>query len=152
MRRRGRWLCISAHFALFQAAQAPITRERDSPPGNGAPDLAVLDALNRNFIRSVRDSDARWFDANLDLDFVNSNSDGSLSERSAFLAEIARPCAVANLEAEDVRIRIIDDAAIIHGRTAYVRPDGQADAGRYTDVWLWRQGRWLCVSAHVTRG
>jgi len=30
-------------------------------------------------------------------------------------------------------------------------PDGRAGAGRYTDVWARRQGRWLAVSAHVTR-
>ena len=32
------------------------------------------------------------------------------------------------------------------------RPDGAAESGRYTDVWARRQGRWLCVAAHVTRG
>ena len=152
MRRGGRWLCISAHFVMFNVAQAPAGREREAGPGDRAPDHAVLDELNRNFIRSVRESDARWFDVNLDEDFVNSNPDGSLSERTAFLAQIARPCAVANLDAEDVRIRIIGDVAIIHGRTVYVKPGGEPGAGRYTDVWLRRQGRWLCVSAHVTRG
>ena len=24
--------------------------------------------------------------------------------------------------------------------------------GRYTDVWQLRQGRWLCISANVSRG
>ena len=152
MRRGGRWLCIAAHFVMFNATQAAARREREAGPGDRAPDHAVLEELNRNFIRSVRESDARWFDANLDEDFVNSNADGSLSERAAFLAQIAQPCAVGNLEAEDLCIRIIGEAAIIHARTVYVKPDGQAGAGRYTDVWLRRQGRWLCVSAHVTRG
>jgi len=40
--------------------------------------------------------------------------------------------------------------ALIHGRTTYIRKDGQA-AGRYTDVWARRQGQWRCVAAHVTR-
>ena len=31
------------------------------------------------------------------------------------------------------------------------RPDGQPGAGRYTDVWARQGGRWLAVSAHVTR-
>lgn len=30
-------------------------------------------------------------------------------------------------------------------------PDGQTRSVRYTDVWARRQGRWLAVSAHVTR-
>jgi len=44
------------------------------------------------------------------------------------------------------------DFAIIHGRTAYNTPDGREGAGRYTDVWARRQGRWLCVAAQVHRG
>jgi ketosteroid isomerase-like protein len=59
---------------------------------------------------------------------------------------------VSNLEAHDVRIRILGDIAIIHARTTYIQPDGRAGAGRYTDVWARRKGLWLCVSAQVTRG
>jgi len=120
-----------------------------------APDLNDLDTLqelNRNYIRSVRESDVRWFDANLAEDFMNSNPDGTLVDRAAFLKQIAPPCPVSNLQAEDVRIRILRDVAIIHARTTYGKPDGQAGAGRYTDVWQLRQGRWLCVSANVSRG
>lgn len=115
-------------------------------------DHATLAQLNFNYIRSVLESDARWFERNLDRDFVNSNPDGTLSERAAFMAFIARQCPVTNLACADVRIRMHGDTAIIHGRTAYVKPDGQTGAGRYTDIWMRRDGRWLCVSAHVTRG
>jgi ketosteroid isomerase-like protein len=117
-----------------------------------ANDIDPLRQLNRNYIRSVRMSDVRWFDENLAEDFMNSNPDGSLVDRAGFLAQIAPPCAVSNFDAEDVRIRIIGEIAIIHGRTVYDKPDGQAAAGRYTDVWCRRHGRWLCVAAHVTRG
>ena len=41
--------------------------------------------------------------------------------------------------------------AIIHARTSYTLPDGQSRSGRDTDVWARRDGRWLAVSAHVTR-
>ena len=40
---------------------------------------------------------------------------------------------------------------IIHARTIYEKPDGTPGAGRYTDDWHLRDGRWQCVSAHVTR-
>ena len=51
----------------------------------------------------------------------------------------------------DVLIRILGDFAIIHARTSYQKPDGSQGAGRYTDDWQFRGGRWQCVSAHVTR-
>ena len=115
-------------------------------------DLDLLQQLNGHFIRSVRESDTKWFAGNLSDDFLNSNPDGSLADRTGFLVQIARPCPVLNFDAEDVRIRILGDTAVIHGRTIYNKQDGQRATGRYTDVWMRRQGRWNCVAAHVTRG
>jgi ketosteroid isomerase-like protein len=117
-----------------------------------ANDVETLQQLNTNYIRSVRMSDVRWFAENLAEDFLNTNPDGSLIDRARFLEQVAPPCPVANLDVEDVRIRTFGGVAIIHGRTTYTKPDGQPGAGRYTDVWARRQGRWLCVAAHVTRG
>ena len=116
-------------------------------------DLNTLQELNRGYIRSVQESDVRWFDEHLADDFVNSNPDCSFVERAGFLTQIARPCPVKNLAAEDVLIRMVsDEVAIIRARTTYVKPDGQPGAGRYTDVWARRSGRWLCVAANVSRG
>ena len=118
----------------------------------GTSEVETLDALNDGYIRSVRTSDVGWFGEHLAEDFVNSNPDGSLVDRSGFLAQIARPTTVPDLAIEDVRIRVLGDVALIHARTVYTKPDGQRAAGRYTDVWARRHGRWLCVAADVTRG
>ena len=114
-------------------------------------DVDSLRQLNRDYIRSVQTSDVRRFDEILAEDFFCSNPDGSLVDRAGFLAQTAHPVTISKLEAHDVRVRIIGDVAIIHARTTYTMPDGRAGAGRYTDVWARRQGRWLAVSAHVTR-
>ena len=114
-------------------------------------DVDSLQQLNRDYINSVQTADVRRFDEILAEDFLCSNPDGSLVDRAAFLAQTARPVTIANLEAHDVRVRTIGDVAIIHARTTYKLPDGRAGSGRYTDVWARRHGRWLCVSAHVTR-
>ena len=114
-------------------------------------DRDILDRLNADYIRSVQRSDVKRFDEILSDDFYCSNPDGSLIDRAAFLAQTAKPVTISNLTAEDVLIRIMDDLAIIHARTAYTKADGSAGGGRYTDVWVKRDGRWLAVSAHVTR-
>jgi len=114
-------------------------------------EMALLEQLNRNYVRSVQESDVRWFDENLTQDFLNSNPDGSLVDRAGFLAQIAKPVTIAGLKAEDVRIRVLGDVAIIHARTTYRKPDGQGGGGRYTDIWQRKGARWLCVAAHVTR-
>jgi ketosteroid isomerase-like protein len=111
----------------------------------------TLGALNTDYINSVQHSDVKRFEEILAPEFYCSNPDGSLVDRAAFLRQTAKPVTIANLKAEDVMIRIMGDVAIIHARTAYTKPDGSAGGGRYTDVWRKQGGRWLAVSAHVTR-
>jgi len=114
-------------------------------------DLETLEALNRDYISSVQNGDVRRFDEILAAEFYCSNPDGSLVDRAGFLAQTARPVTISGLAAHEVLIRLLGDVAIIHATTSYKRPDGQPGAGRYTDVWARQGGRWLAVSAHVTR-
>jgi len=114
-------------------------------------DLDTLLELNRDYIRSVQTSDVKRFDEILAHDFLCSNPDGSLVDRRRFLEQTARPVSISNLEAHDVNVRLMGDFAIIHARTTYTLSDGRPGSGRYTDVWARRNGRWLAVSAHVTR-
>lgn len=116
------------------------------------PDANTLQKLNEDYVRSVQLSDVRRFEELLAEDFLNSNPDGSLVDRGGFLKQVARPAGVSNLEAKDVRIRLLGEVAIIHARTTYSKADGQPAAGRYTDIWARRDGRWVCVAAHVSRG
>jgi ketosteroid isomerase-like protein len=114
-------------------------------------DRDALVDLNREYIRSVQTSDVRRFEQILGEDFLCSNPDGSLVDRKGFLEQTARPVQISNLEAHDVNVRLLGDVAIIHARTTYTGSDGQPRSGRYTDVWARRDGRWLAISAHVTR-
>jgi ketosteroid isomerase-like protein len=114
-------------------------------------DLAELTTLNRDYVASVQNSDVKRFDEILAPDFYCSNPDKSLVDRAAFLKQTAIPVTIRNLDAQDVKIRVLGDFAIIHARTSYTTPDGQQAFGRYTDCWARQNGRWLAVSAHVSR-
>jgi ketosteroid isomerase-like protein len=114
-------------------------------------DLDALLDLNRDYIRSVQTSDVHRFGEILADDFRCSHPDGSLVDRARFLEQTAVPVKISDLEAHDVVVRVMGDVAIIHARTTYTGPDGRPGSGRYTDVWARRDGRWLAVSAHVTR-
>jgi len=114
-------------------------------------DSDALTALNRDYIQSVLHGDVRRFDEILAEDFLCSNPDGSLVDKKQFLAQTARPVTISGLTAEEVKVRIIGGVAIIHARTNYTTADGEQRNGRYTDVWAFRDGKWLAVSAHVTR-
>jgi ketosteroid isomerase-like protein len=114
-------------------------------------DLAELTVLNRDYVASVQNSDVKRFDEILADDFYCTNPDKSLVDRAGFLKQTAVPVTIRNLVADDVKIRVIGDFAIIHGRTSYTTPDGAQAFGRYTDCWVRQNGRWLAVSAHVSR-
>ncbi len=114
-------------------------------------DLDALLALNDDYVRSVQDGDVRRFGEILADDFLCSNPDGSLVDKTGFLAQTARPVTVRGLASEDVTVGVLGDVAIVHARTRYTTAEGERRTGRYTDVWARRDGRWLAVSAHVTR-
>jgi ketosteroid isomerase-like protein len=111
----------------------------------------LLQELNKGYVDSVQDSDVAWFDQHLSQDFLNTNPDGTLVDRAGFLAQIAKPQSIKGLEPREVNIRILGEVAVIHAKTVYTKPDGQPGAGRYTDIWQKRDGRWVCIAAHVTR-
>lgn len=113
--------------------------------------MQALEELNRGYVRSAERSDVHWYEEHLAEDYLSTNPDGSLMDRAAFLARMARPYPGSNLEALDVRIRLLGDFALIHAGFRDTRPDGRVGEGRYTDIWARRGGRWLCIAAHFTR-
>jgi ketosteroid isomerase-like protein len=114
-------------------------------------DLDQLITLNHDYVQSVQQCDVQRFEELLADDFLASNPDGTLVNRQQFLEQTARPVTISGLDADDVRVRILGDVAIIHARTSYVTASGEARHGRYTDIWARRDGRWQAVAAHVTR-
>src|SRR5258708_8895957 len=115
-------------------------------------DIDELTRLNRDYVASVQNSDVKRFDEILADDFYCSNPDKSLVDRAGFLKQTAAPVTIRNLEAHDVKIRVMGDFAIIHARTSYTTPDGQQPSGRYTDCSARQNGRWLAGSAPVSQG
>src|SRR5580692_10186200 len=114
-------------------------------------DLEELTKLNHDYVASVQNGDVKRFDEILARDFYCTNPDKSFVDRAAFLKQTAIPVTISNLIADDVKIRVIGDFAIIHARTSYTTADGKQAFGRYTDCWAKQNGRWLAVAAHVAR-
>lgn len=141
------YLCTLAVLAIAASPLPMDARQgRDTPS-----DLELLTKLNDDYIQSVQRSDVKRFSEILADDFLCSMADGSLLDRRAFLEQTAKPVTITNLAAHDVIVRLMGDVAIIHASTTYTTADGKDSGGRYTDVWAKRNGKWVAVSAHVTR-
>lgn len=117
---------------------------------NAQRDVDTLTALNRDYVASVQKGDVKRLEGMLADDFMCSNPDGSLLDRAEYLKLTAQPVTISGLGAENVRIRLLGDFAIIHARFNYRSTDGKQRRGRYTDNWARRDGTWVAVSAHVT--
>src|SRR5438046_10523324 len=94
-------------------------------------DIEELTALNRDYIASVQNCDVKRFGEILAQDFYCSNPDKTLIDRAAFLKQTAVPVTIRNLRAEDVKIRVLGDFAIIHAATRYTTAAGHEGNGRY---------------------
>src|SRR5215831_2863625 len=115
---------------------------------NAQRDLDTLTALNRDFTESVQKGDVKRFEEILADDFMSSYPDGSLVDKAEFLKLTAQPVTISGLVAEDVRIRLLGDFAIIHGRFDSHSTNDKPRRDRYTDNWARRDGTWVAVSAH----
>jgi hypothetical protein len=65
-----------------------------------------LVALNWDYIKSVEQGDVPRFHEILADDFLCSNPDGSLVDKRQFLEQTARPPAIRDIRAHDVKVRI----------------------------------------------
>lgn len=159
--RDGQWRLVSAQETPIKAgadanddlATAPIAVRPWRGVDPTGDDIAVLTALNAQYVQAFRDADVAWYDAHLAPDYRVVFGDGSIHDRAAALADFAIPYfaeGIAAFPLDHVRVRRFGAVALIHAENAYTLKDGRKGANRYTDIWVKRAGRWWCVAAHIT--
>ncbi|MFI5614073.1 nuclear transport factor 2 family protein [Amycolatopsis sp. NPDC051903] len=112
-----------------------------------AEDLAILEQLNLDYVRSDQSNDVARFREFLAADFII-QIEGMTLNRDEYLEYIAKPRPFKDLTVHDVNIRILSDVALIHARvTLTTLHDGVAKEALYTDTYQKREGTWVCVAA-----
>jgi ketosteroid isomerase-like protein len=135
---------LLAVSALGQAGQIPSD---DSQPTK----LILMEHL---WNEAQVNRDARSLDAMIGANFVNTEYDGEVSDRAKFLADIADPkFNLTSLTIQDPKVSMYGDSAVVIGtyRTKGTYA-GKAyeHIGRFTDTWVFVQGRWQCVASHTS--
>ncbi len=110
-------------------------------------DQDALLALNRDYIHSVQHGDVRRFDEILAEDFLCSNPDGSLVDKSAFLAQIARPVTISGLTVHDVQVRILGDPLMGRRGMAVIPMCGRAEPVNGSRCQPMSRARWRPYAA-----
>lgn len=122
-------------------------------------DPATLDGLrqlNARFIHNFVTNDVRSHDAILHPAFICINSNGSRTERAAYLHRWATgfdPDLIPYWDVRDEVITVIGDVALVRSTNKHtIRRDGRDVTGMttYTDTYILERGRWLCIQAQLT--
>lgn len=98
--------------------------------------------------------DSRALEALIADRFINTEYDGEVSDREKFLADIKDPeFKPSNLNIHDVKVNLYRDTAVVTGiyqtkGTYSGKP--YEHTGRFTDTWIFENGRWLCVASHTS--
>lgn len=132
---------------------APTQAPTQAPTRAPTQDEASLRALEQALFSAIARRDRTALEGLLTPDFVLISDDGVRVERAAFLdGVLAIPGEILSIDAEHLDARIVGGAGILSGvQRARVRlADGSVVEDRqvFTDVCVWRDGRWLLAYAH----
>jgi ketosteroid isomerase-like protein len=117
-------------------------------------DAAKLVALERlwNQAQVIRDSAA--VASMIGDKFVNTEWDGEVTDRGRFLADFADPKFQPTIMSiDDVKVEMYGATAIVVGNYHTKGTYGgkpYEHFGRFTDTWLFEDGKWLCVASHTS--
>jgi ketosteroid isomerase-like protein len=117
-----------------------------------AADQSKILALENAWNQAQLHHDAVALDQLLPATFVNTDYDGTVTNKGQFLADLKDPAYQASLVAnQDVRIYSYSNAAVV---TGIYHTKGKYKGkpfehwGRFTDTWLVQNGVWQCVASH----
>ena len=143
-------LILSVAFIALLAAPAGIAARQPVKS-----DQEVLIELERRWNAAVYENDVKFVATILADEFTATYEDGSRGDKAKELALIAAfNQRVESAVQDDFTIKVFGDTAVVWFTLRLVGfKQGQRTelTLRYTDVWIVRDGRWQCVSAHSTR-
>jgi len=109
----------------------------------------------------LRQAEARWVAAlesrdgaalacRLARDFADTNWRGVIVSRDDMLARLSQRPA-SDLRLTEITVRIEGATGIVRGLNTQVTPDGKiVGRVRFTDIFVWRTGRWQAIAAQET--
>ena len=111
--------------------------------------------LENEFAEAIVRNDLEGIGRLVADDWIIIQPDGGIVDRARFF-EVIKSGALTHemMESEDLRVRVYGDSAVV---TAITRTKGKfmrqefSTQERATDVFVKRDGRWLCVLTHLTR-
>jgi ketosteroid isomerase-like protein len=148
-------------IALFASVLllAPATGAAQSsaaPTGSQAQQRDALIRIEREIAQANFDCDYRYFERVEATEFTFTDAQGKVSDRKEDLAgesSCKKSKATATIDSADVRLYGMTAVLVARSTINSTSRDGQPEArrSRFTDVFVWRDGRWQLVAGHSSR-
>jgi len=141
-------------FFLFAGLLFSLTVAAGARPGAPQSDDASKVVAMENLWNQMQlNHDASAMEKMLDEDFVLTDYDGALSNKNQFLDSIKDMSIKLTQEmSEGMKLHQHGNTVVVTGAT---REKGTQNGkafqhyGRFTDTWIKKDGRWLCVASHL---
>jgi hypothetical protein len=143
-----RSMCCCLLLACFSTGHAAAQNSKENSQQNK---LLVMEHL---WNEAQVNRDSRALDGMIGSGFVNTEWDGEVSDKQKFLADIKDPqFKPTNLTIQDVKVSMYGDSAIVvgiyHTKGTY-QSKPYEHFGRFTDTWVFTEGRWQCAASHTS--
>jgi ketosteroid isomerase-like protein len=121
-------------------------------PQEAAQELTEIEArLARAWVERDRD----FLEEILSDDWAVVDAAGGVRSKKQVLAEAfdTSELQVDSARIEDVAVRLFGDTAVVRGRSEVAgsyNGESMAVSLRFTDVFVQRSGRWLCIASHAS--
>ena len=134
---------------LNQSANRGSLAEETSPPTDGDKVLANLTDLEQEWMVANINADKGKLDRILADDYVGTDSDGKRQGKAEYIRTIVRDTDIQKWDFEDLKVNLKGERATLTGVVKWQVRD-QEVADRFTDKFVWRDGRWQAISAELS--
>ena len=148
----GRWrlgICVAAVSVLFIAASLEAQQRRVQSAQQ------ILEQLERDWVDAMQANDVAFVNNVLAPEYIATHDDGTRADKTRELQNVERFNAqVDEWIVEDFTIKVYGETAVVwftHRMTGPVQGKPTQIVVRYMDVFVMRDGKWLCVGSQSTK-
>jgi hypothetical protein len=124
--------------------------ESSPPPTDQEAVLATLKDLEHDWTVANINADKEQLNRILADDYTGMSAEGRVQGKAEYLRTIERDTVTREWRFEDLKVTLMGDRASLEGVLRVQLPD-QEVAYKFTDKFVWRDGRWQAVGSEVSR-
>src|SRR5580765_8836063 len=144
-------LIVAAASVAFSQQSKPKAEEEERT-------RQALMQLERDIGKANIDSDFKFFDRVEAEEFIFTDAGGGVTTKKQDLEGLKQTpnpdVKLTAYDVDDMNVRLYDKTAVVTGRVTtkrLIKAQPTTSQSRFTDVFVWREGRWQLVAGHSSR-